>query len=126
MGYIVMKKIVYEDNTITILLAKSGINSCTSSTRHINIRYFKVKDQLYNSNLTIEYFQTDEILLEFFTKTLQVTLFEIIRQDIMGWYHISLLKTEYMSEFKERVGNYKNEICSPETDSSPNWTQTYA
>ena len=95
--YISKKNVAYEDNIITILLDKNGSNSCTSNTWHINIRYFGVKDQLYNGTLTMEYCPTDEMLEELFTKPLQSTLFEIIRRVIMGWDDISLLNTESMS-----------------------------
>ena len=44
----------------------------------------------------------------------------------MGWYHISLLKTESMSGFKKRVGNDQNGIFNPEMDSYPNWKWAYA
>ena len=82
-------------------------------------------DKLENGTLTMEYFPTDEIMFDFFTKPLQVTLFEILKEFIMGWDHISLSKTNSMSEFKERVGNDRNEIFNPKMDSSTNRTWTY-
>ena len=65
------------------------------------------------------------MLSDFFTKPLQFTMFEILGRVIMGWYKMSLLKTESMYEFKERVGNDKNGIFNPEMDLSPNWTPAY-
>ena len=65
------------------------------------------------------------MLEDFFRKPLQYTLFEIIRLVIMGWDHIILLKTEYMSEFKERAGNDQNGVFNPEMYPYPNWTPTY-
>ena len=55
MGYILKKCVSYEYNMITILLSENGRNSCTSNTRHINIRDFGVKDNLDNDTLTMEY-----------------------------------------------------------------------
>ena len=53
----------------------------------------------------MEYLPTDEMLADFFKKPLKGIHFERLRQVIMGWYHISLLKAESISEFKERIGN---------------------
>ena len=64
----------------------------------------------------MEYWPTDEILAEFFTKTMQGTLFEILRRVIMGWDHISILSTESMSELKDLVGNDQNGMFNPKID----------
>ena len=84
MRYILEKNVAYEDNTGKIFLAKNGRNSYTSNTQHINIGYFWVKEKLDNGNFTMEYFPTDGILADFFTKPLQGKLFERHIQFIMG------------------------------------------
>ena len=48
----------------------------------------------------MEYLPTDEMLADFFKKPLKGIHFERLRRVIMGWYHISLLKAESISEFK--------------------------
>ena len=73
----------------------------------------------------MDYCLTDEMLAEFFTKPLQDKVFESLRRIIMGWDHISILKTESMSEFKEHFGNGVNYIFNPKMDSSPNRTRTH-
>ena len=65
------------------------------------------------------------MLEDFFRKPLQYTLFEIIRLVIMGWDHIILLKTEYMSEFKERAGNDQNGVFNTKMNLSLNRIWTY-
>lgn len=39
-GYKISKNILYQDNQSTIHMEKNGCNSCTSNSRHIDIRYF--------------------------------------------------------------------------------------
>ena len=84
MGYILKKIVAYEYNTILIMLAKNEKNSCTSKTRHINIRCFGVKDQLNYGKLTMEYCPIDEMFSDFFTNPLQFTMFEILDELLWG------------------------------------------
>ena len=74
----------------------------------------------------MDYLPTDETLSEFFTRPLQGTPLKMLIQIIMVWHHISILKTESKSEFKELVENDRNGIFNPEMDLSQNWTQTCA
>ena len=43
-GYDIKNKILYQDNQSAIKMEKLGRNSCTGNSRHINIRFFFVKD----------------------------------------------------------------------------------
>ena len=43
-GYNIESNIIYQGNESSIRLQRNGRNSCTGNTRHINIRYFFVKD----------------------------------------------------------------------------------
>ena len=43
-GYSVDKNIVYQDNQSAILLEKNGKKSSSRCTRHLNIRYFMVRN----------------------------------------------------------------------------------
>ena len=43
-GYVMKSNIFYQDNQSAILLEKNGRNSCGDKSRHINIRYFFIKD----------------------------------------------------------------------------------
>ena len=54
-GYKTKDNIIYQDNQSTILLEKNGIKSMGKRSRHINIRYFFIKDRHDKKELTIEY-----------------------------------------------------------------------
>ena len=82
-GYNIGALPVFQDNQSTMALVKKGY-STSNNTRHINIRYFFIKDRVDNSELKIEYIPTDEMLADFFTKPLQGDRFRILRNRILG------------------------------------------
>ena len=73
-------------------MLKNGRNSCTENSRHINIRYFFVKDRIDKGELRVEYYPSSIMLADFFTKPLQGQLFKKFRDVIMGYAPISSLK----------------------------------
>ena len=76
--------ILYQDNMSSILLEKNGRGSSTKRTRHINIRYFFVKDRVANGEVRIEHCPTLDMLADYFTKPLQGALFYKLRDQIMN------------------------------------------
>ena len=83
-GYEVKESIVYQDNKSTILLAENGKASSSRRTRHINIRYFFVKDRVASGEVTIQYCPTEKMMADYFTKPLQGALFTKMRDEIMN------------------------------------------
>jgi hypothetical protein len=83
-GYTVDDMIVYQDNQSAMLLEKNGRRSSGKRTRHINIRYFFVTDRIANGEMTVEYYPTEEMIGDFFTKALQGSLFKTFRNLIMN------------------------------------------
>ena len=75
-----------------MLMLKNGRNSCTGNSRHIDIRYFFVKDRIDKGEVRIEYCPSLIMLADYFTKPLQGYLFKKFRDVIMGYKHISTLK----------------------------------
>lgn len=69
---------IYEDNMSTIALIDKG-RSQNASTKHINIRYFFIKDRMDAKELKIEYKPTEDMIADIFTKALQGTLFKRLR-----------------------------------------------
>ena len=67
-GHTVEDNVLYQDNKSAILLEKNGKASSTKRTRHLNIRYFFVTDQVSKGNLRVEYCPTDQMLADYFTK----------------------------------------------------------
>jgi hypothetical protein len=74
----------YQDNESAILLEKNGKASSSKRTRHINIRYFFITDNIHKGNIHVEYCPTREMLGDFFTKPLQGYLFKKLRSLIMN------------------------------------------
>ena len=83
-GYAVNESIVYQDNKSTILLAENGKASSGKRTRHINIRYFFIKDRVASGEVKIEHCPTNEMIGDFFTKPLQGMQFIKFRDMIMN------------------------------------------
>lgn len=82
-GYQVPPVTVHQDNKSAILLEEKG-RSNAGRTRHINIRYFFVKDKIESGEVTVRYTPTEEMIADFFTKPLQGSLFIKFRNIIMG------------------------------------------
>ena len=91
--YGIMNNIVYQDNQIAIRTESNGRNYCTGNSRHINIRYFFVKDRVDEGGVKIEYFLTQLMLADYFTKPLKGKMLTIFRDVIMGYKSISSLKS---------------------------------
>jgi hypothetical protein len=103
-GYELKSNVLFQDNQSAIKMETNGRNSCTGNSRHVDIRYFFVKDRVDKNELKIEYCPTQQMLADYFTKPLQGTLFHNMRRVIMGWDHISKLKEYMSSPSKKRVG----------------------
>ena len=91
-GYSVNTSIFFQDNESAIRLEKNGKASSRNKTRHINIRYFFIKDIIKRENITIKHCKTELMIADFFTKPLQGKLFRVIRDQILGLTPIESLK----------------------------------
>ena len=83
-GYTVEHNILYQDNKSTILLATNGRSSSFKRTKHIEHRYFLVKDKLDRKDLEVQYCPTGEIWSDLLTKPQQGALFEKMRAELMN------------------------------------------
>ena len=92
-GYEIQDNVLYQDNKSTMLMLKNGRNSCTGNSRHINIRYFFVKDRINKGELRIEHCPSTIMLADFFTKPLQGQLFKRFRDVVMEYAPLSSLKS---------------------------------
>ena len=119
-GYGIKNNVIYQDNQSAILMEKNGRNSCTGNSRHINIRYFFVKDRIDKGEVRVQYCPTGLMLGDFYTKPLMGAKFKEFREYIMGWKNINGIINE-INDFKrstncindpdiikERVGNSEN------------------
>ena len=94
-GYDVRRNILYQDNKSAILLEKNGQLSSSQRTKHINVRYFFMKDRVEDGEIEVVYCPTGEMVGDYFTKPLQGRKFEQFRVFIMGLNLVSA---------QERVG----------------------
>ena len=103
-GIVIESNKFMQDNLSTNKLIINGIRSCGSGSRHIDIRYFWMKNRLDTHNIVVEYCPTEEMLADFYIKPLQGALFRKFRDVIMGLKHIStLIRTSTLTD-QERVG----------------------
>ena len=73
--YDIIKNILFQDNHSAINMEPNGKNSCNVNSRHIDIKYFFVKDKVDKYGIQIQYFPTHLMLADYFTKPLQGSLF---------------------------------------------------
>ena len=83
-GYTVTDNIVYQDNESAMILEKNGKRSSTKNTRHIEIRYFFVTDNIKRKKLSVEYCPTDTMLGDYYTKPTQGRKYKWQREKIMN------------------------------------------
>jgi hypothetical protein len=91
-GYELKDNKFYQDNMSTIRFEKNGRKSCGPNSRHIDIRYFFIKDRIDIEDIDVQHCPTEQMLADFFTKPLQGSLFRKFREVIMGHKHIDSLK----------------------------------
>jgi len=77
--------------------------SAGQKSRHINIRYFWIKDQTKGMDINIRHCPTLAMLADFFTKPLSGNLFRKFRDVILGYKPVSSLRETMPHEVEERV-----------------------
>ena len=82
--YDIVDIILYQDNMSAMLLEKNGRMSSTKRTKHIDVRYFFVKDKIDKGELRLEHCPTKEMWADYFTKPLQGSTFYALRDKIMN------------------------------------------
>ena len=65
-------------------MAKNGRFSCSKRTKHINNRYFTIKDTIGKGEVIIQYRPTGDMWADINTKALQGSLFYKMRDQFMG------------------------------------------
>ena len=83
-GWEISKTILYQDNKSAILLENNGKLSSSSRTKHINVRYFFVKDCIERKELEIQWCGTDDMWADIHTKPLQGKKFVEFRKIILN------------------------------------------
>jgi hypothetical protein len=106
-GHVVSENEFLQDNQSVMKLKQNGrALLCGQKSRHIDIRYFFMKDCIQIEGIDIVYCPTEEMLADFFTKSLQGSLFIRFKKVIMGEEHVSTtLRKPSLAPAKERVGH---------------------
>ena len=108
-GDILKKNTLYQDNQSAMKIILNGRKSSGQKTKHMDNRYFWIKDRLASENIEVESCPTEKMVADFFTKPLQGNLFRKFRDVVLGYKHItSLYDMTEQTLAQERVG--KGEI----------------
>ncbi len=119
-GEFLKKNVLYQDNQSAMKIILNGRKSSGQKTKHMDNRYFWIKDRIESENIKVEYCPTEKMVADFFTKPLQGNLFRKFRDVVMGVKHISsLYEQSEQTSVQERVGSGENGILREE-DKRPN------
>ena len=89
---------VFQDNKMVMLLANNGILSSSKRTKHINVRYYFIKDRVKEGEINIVYCPTNTMVTIYLTKPLQGSQFVRFRDAIMGTTCFNSLSKERVEE----------------------------
>jgi hypothetical protein len=120
-GYTIGSTILEQDNQSAIKLSTNGRASAGPKSRHIDIRYFWLKDRIQSGDISIRHCPTHEMLEDFFTKPLQGYLFHRFKAVVLGHAHVDSLHDLITHSLEERVeendrSNSRNSLYSEELD----------
>ena len=76
--------VINQDNQSTLCLINKG-SSTSMRTKHVNIRYFWVKDRIDSGELKIVYQPTNDMVADILTKPLQGGPFIALRNKLLNW-----------------------------------------
>jgi len=120
-GYTLDENILFQDNQSAMKIELNGRKSSGKKTKHMDNRYFWIKDRLQSEGIEVVYCPTLQMLADFFTKPLQGSLFRKFRDVVLGYVPIGDLinETENQPE-QERVEKSQNkkDLSSSELDTS--------
>jgi len=117
-GYELTHNILYQDNKSTILLARNGRWSSSKRTKHINNRYFLVKDEIDRGEVEVQHCGTKDMWSDVLTKPLQMRVYCEMHSNLMNCpvdyvddaerraTHLDLLPKEgWSADPEEQAGN---------------------
>ena len=83
-GYVARTSLLHQDNQAAMLLQKNGVLSRRKRSRHIDIRFFFIKDRIDSGEVEVVYCNTDDMTADYLTKPLQGVKFRVHRARILG------------------------------------------
>jgi hypothetical protein len=127
-GYTLEENILEQDNESAMRFDKNGRMSAGQKSRHINIRYFWIKDRTEANKVATRHCLTLEMLADFFTKPLQGHLFRRFRDVILGHCHVNTMRIHPAYPLEERGGENRSnadEATIPRDDPTVDDTSTH-
>jgi hypothetical protein len=82
-GHEVKASVIYQDNTSAMKINDRGYSN-SEKTRHINIRYYWIKDRMETGDVVVEYLSTKEMIADILTKPLGYKMFKVLRAALTG------------------------------------------
>ena len=82
-GYFLKENAFAQDNQSTMKLEMNGRRSCGQQSRHIDIRFFFIKDRIDSGNMNIVYCPTEEMLADFLPSHYRVLFSESL--EMLSW-----------------------------------------
>jgi hypothetical protein len=83
-GYTVGPATLHQDNMSTMKLIEKG-RSTSDRTKHVNVRYFFVKDRVNRGEIEVRHSPTSTMMADILTKPLQGELFRKMRDALLNW-----------------------------------------
>jgi KUP system potassium uptake protein len=113
-GVNVRRNYYYQDNESAMRLERNGIRSASKRSRHIDIRFFFIKDRIEKGDIHLLYCPTEDMLADFFTKPLQGKVFERFRDMVMGRIPVAPVEDPSLAHTpaQERVGSSNLEAAT--------------
>ena len=74
---------IFQDNQSTLALVDKG-RSTSARTKHINVRYFFIKDRVEKKEIQLVYLPTGQMVADILTKPLQGQLFQKMRAELLN------------------------------------------
>ena len=68
-GYNLGPSTIHQDNQTTMLMAKNGRRSYRKRTRHLNIRYYFVKEKIDSNDIELKYCPTKNMIADILTSS---------------------------------------------------------
>ena len=112
-GYPVQENVVYQDNMSAILFENNGRKSSTKQTKHIELRYFFIHDQVLQEKVLIKHCPTVNMRADFFTKPLQGMLFYRLHDLIMNIAPESPYHSSHRSVLRDTTEGLNNQSDNP-------------
>ena len=84
-GIDVKKNYLYQDNQSAMRMERNGRQSAGPRSRHIEIRFFFIKDRIARGDINLLYCPTERMVGDYFSKPLQGPLFRYFRNIVMGY-----------------------------------------